>query len=60
MAVKVRLYPKRDGDWILVAEVATRKGKRATTGKKVPRDGLLAEASRLVREVRGQSAENAS
>ena len=55
--VRIRIYPKDDGTILPVAEVATRNGKRATTGDAVKPDDLRKEVRRLIAGLRGEEAE---
>jgi len=52
--MRIRLVARDEGKFQLLAEQASRKGKRVTAGKTVSREGLRQEADRLVREVRGE------
>ena len=55
--MRIRIYPKDDGTILPVAEVATRKGKRATTGNAVKPGDLRQEIHRLVAGLRGEGPE---
>lgn len=52
--MRVRLVQRDKGEYVVMAEMGSGKGKKVTTGKKVRRDGLKAEVARLVKEVRGE------
>lgn len=52
--MRVRLVRKGDSEFMVIAEVGSGKGKKSTSGNKVTRKGLKAEAERLVKEVRGE------
>jgi hypothetical protein len=52
MSVRIRLIARGDGKYQLMAEQASRKGKKVTAGKVVARGALREEVERLVTEVR--------
>lgn len=58
--MRIKLIPRADGRYTLMAEVQLRKGRKVTTGNTVPWEGIRAEAGRLYEEVRRSPAENAS
>jgi hypothetical protein len=55
MSVRIRLIARGDGKFQVMAEQASRKGKRATAGKVVPQKGVREETARLVSEIRGEN-----
>lgn len=52
--MRIRIVNRGEGKVQLMAEQASRKGKRVTAGRLVALEDVRDEAGRLVREVRGE------
>ena len=51
--MRIRVLRRGEDSFQVMAEQATRKGKKVTVGKTVPRRQLKEETARLLEEVRG-------
>jgi hypothetical protein len=55
--MRIRLIARDEGKFQVMAEQASRKGKRVTSGNTVSREGLKAEVERLIHAVRGDTGQ---
>ena len=50
--MRIRLVRRGDNEFTVMAEQASRKGKKVTAGRKVKKEELREETARLLAEVR--------